>query len=132
MESKTPTALATEKQTGYIRELIRAKRMDAWRKADAIRATTTPEQLARREFRTDADALTSASLLVRVYEAIVVPSDLNQKQASAWIDALQRSTLIDSALDKPAVAERLGLAALIAEVGPDAIWNALGVPKSQR
>lgn len=123
MEIKNPTAPATEKQIAYIKELIRSARMTYWRKADAVRATVT--DLANPDNRHSARKLAAADLMVRMYEAISVPTDLNQRQASAWIDALKAGTLIDSALDKPAAAERMGLTALIAEVGEKAIDEAI-------
>lgn len=124
MEIKNPTAPATEKQIAYINELIRSTRMDYWRKADAVRATTTPELLAHPDNRHYAARLAAAELMVRVYETIQVP-ELNQKQASTWIDALKGGTLIDTALDKPAAAARMGLTTIIAEVGEKAIDEAL-------
>lgn len=122
MESKNPTAPATEKQITYIHELIRSNRLAYWRKADAIRATT--KDLDNYDNRHAARNVVNADLMVRVYETIQVPTDLNQRQASAWIDALKGGTLIDAALDKPGTAERMGLTSLIAEVGEKAIEQA--------
>ena len=123
MQSKTPNAPATDKQINYIKELIRAARLDQWRKADAIRATTTPEALVMPEYRHDARKVANADLMVRVYESITLPS-LTQAQASRLIDAIKNNSFIGATLDNPAMAERYGLTAIISEVGARKIEDA--------
>ncbi len=107
--------MATQKQLDYIKELLFQKRMSFWRKADGIKATT--RDLSAHENRHDAAALAAADLMTLVYETITVPADLTDKQASAWIDALRNAgnQLVETALDRPQTAERIGLSALIEE-----------------
>jgi len=111
--------MASENQINYIKSLIAAKRGQYWRKADGIRATTA--DLAAHDSRHAAAALRDAELMVLAYETIRIPSDLSEKQASVWIEALKAAgnKIIEAALDKPETAARIGLADLIAEHGAE-------------
>lgn len=103
---------ATAPQVQYITRLLAEKRMQHWRRAESIRTTT---DLANPDFRHEAQRLQDAELMVQVYEAIQLPADLTEKQASAWIDALKGAgdALIAAALDRPATAARIGLTDLL-------------------
>lgn len=121
---QTPNAPATEKQIDYINELIRKARGQYTQKRLSLADVkdADPTGPARHERR----AYDAAALLEQLWNAVVIPTDLTQKRASAWIDQLQKMPAETAMLwlDKPAVAQSFGVAAFV-EANRQAIEKAL-------
>lgn len=107
----TTTTPATEKQIDYIESLIATNRGKFFRTADSLKT-----MIDGYDNRHNASKHAANTLLTQAYDAIVIPSDLSDKRASTWIDALKSPlTVIERALDNDKSAAAFGLTAFISE-----------------